>query len=291
MTIRSFAIAFALMLMLAAPPMAADYDLVILNGRVMDPETMLDATLNVGVKDGAIAVITKDTITGKEAIDATGHVVAPGLIDTHFHSLDGLSMKMAARDGVTTGMDLEIGAINVDEWYASKRGQWPLNCGTTISQEGVRMPVHDPGAEIEGPQEATTILGSLQNVVAADGVPGWSMTRSTVEQMNTITAMLDEGLRQGALGVASTVAYIHNGLTTYEQFKAQRAAARYGRFTAVHGRYHGNATDPEAPLGFDEVYANASLLGATLLYQHNNDYGWWEIEEKLQLARAQGMNM
>jgi len=41
-------------LMLAAPAMAADYDLVILNGRVMDPETMLDATLNVGVKDGKI---------------------------------------------------------------------------------------------------------------------------------------------------------------------------------------------------------------------------------------------
>jgi hypothetical protein len=39
------------------------------------------------------------------------------------------------------------------------------------------------------------------------------------------------------------------------------------------------------------VYANASVLRAPLLYQHDNDYGWWEIEEKLQLARAQGMNM
>jgi len=116
--------------------MAADYDLVILNGRVMDPETMLDAVLNVGVKDGKIAAITKEKTTGKETLNAKGLVVAPGLIDTHFHSLDGLSMKMAARDGVTTGMDLEIGAINVDEWYAAKKDQWPLNYGTTISQEG-----------------------------------------------------------------------------------------------------------------------------------------------------------
>jgi len=85
--------AFAFMLMLAGSAMAADYDLVILNGRVMDPETMLDAVLNVGVKDGKIAIITKEKITGKETIDATGHVVAPGLIDTHFHSLDGLSMS------------------------------------------------------------------------------------------------------------------------------------------------------------------------------------------------------
>jgi len=44
----------AFMLLLALPAMATDYDLVILNGRVMDPETMLDATLNVGVKDGKI---------------------------------------------------------------------------------------------------------------------------------------------------------------------------------------------------------------------------------------------
>ena len=64
------------------PALAEDYDLVILNGRVMDPESKLDAVRNVGVKDGKIAEITENTISGKEAIDATGHVVAPGFIDT-----------------------------------------------------------------------------------------------------------------------------------------------------------------------------------------------------------------
>ena len=59
-----------------APSFAQDYDLVINNGRVIDPETMLDAKLNVGVKDGRIAIITPKTISGVETIDATGHVVA-----------------------------------------------------------------------------------------------------------------------------------------------------------------------------------------------------------------------
>jgi predicted amidohydrolase YtcJ len=126
------------------PATAQDYDLVILNGRVMDPETMLDATLNVGVKDGRIAVITKDAITGSETIDATGLVVAPGFIDTHFHALDGLSIRLSALDGHTTGMDLEAGGLNIDEWYASKKDAWPLNYGTTVSHEGARMTVHDP---------------------------------------------------------------------------------------------------------------------------------------------------
>ena len=56
---------------------ASDYDLVINNGRVMDPETKFDQVANVGVKDGKIAVITKDKITGKETLDGKGLVVAP----------------------------------------------------------------------------------------------------------------------------------------------------------------------------------------------------------------------
>ena len=62
----------SLVLALVTPAMAADYDLVILNGRVMDPGTMLDAVRNVGVKDSKIAVITTDKIKGKEAINAKG---------------------------------------------------------------------------------------------------------------------------------------------------------------------------------------------------------------------------
>ena len=59
----------------AASAQAQDYDLVILNGRVMDPESGLDAVRNVGVKDGAITAITNSSIKGKETIDASGLVV------------------------------------------------------------------------------------------------------------------------------------------------------------------------------------------------------------------------
>jgi N-acyl-D-aspartate/D-glutamate deacylase len=58
--------------MIAAPAHARDYDLVILNGRVMDPQSGLDAVRNVGVKDGKIAKVTEKDIKGKKTIDATG---------------------------------------------------------------------------------------------------------------------------------------------------------------------------------------------------------------------------
>ena len=77
-----------------------------------------------------------------------------------------------------------------------------------------------------------------------------------------------------------------------KQFEVQRPAARYGRPIGVHARFHTSARPPiEGPLGFDEVFTNAALLKAPLLYCHDNDYGWWEIEEKLQMARDMGMNM
>ncbi len=57
------------------------FDIVINNGRVMDPETEFDGIRNVGIKDGKIVTITEEKITGKETIAAAGHVVALGFIE------------------------------------------------------------------------------------------------------------------------------------------------------------------------------------------------------------------
>ena len=76
------------------------FDVVINNGRVMDPETGLDACRNVGIKDGKIAAVTDQPISGIDTIDATGHVVAPGFIDGHCHGAnDAFAVKCGIRDG------------------------------------------------------------------------------------------------------------------------------------------------------------------------------------------------
>ena len=275
----------------AADARVDNLDLVILNGRVMDPETQLDAVRNVGVKDGRVVVITEDELTGAETIDATGHVVAPGFIDLHFHALDGLSLKLAALDGVTTGMDLEIGAIGVGAWYDAKEGAWPLNYGTGVSQEAVRLQVHDPEVEIDGWYDAPKILGGLRAQACADGTCGWQDSRSDLEALNKILRIMDEELRQGALNISSTVGYMAPGMTTYEMFKTQELGAKYGRYLGAHVRFHANTVTPEGPLGFSEILANAMALKAPVSILHNNEYGWWENEEKLQEARAQGLNV
>jgi hypothetical protein len=277
---------------IATAASAQVYDLVINNGRVMDPETMYDSIANVGIKDGRIAVITRDEITGDDTIDATGLVVAPGFIDTHFHAVDPFATKLAVADGITTGMDLEAGAIRVGEWYDNRAETgWQINYGTTSGVNFARMLVHDPEVEVNEPVDLSN-GGKYIDESAKDGVQGWSLTRSNIDQMNEIMRLLDEDLRQGALGIGVGAAYSQLGLTSYEQFEAQRTAARYGRLASVHTRYHLNTQTPtEAPISLDEVLVNAMLLDAPLLLAHDNDYGWWENEEKLQMARAQGYNV
>jgi N-acyl-D-glutamate deacylase len=157
LTSRSgIAIAAALICGLLAanvPAVAQDCNLVILHGRVMDPETGYDAVANVGVKDGRIAVITEEKITGRKIVEATGHVVAPGFIDIHAHGQNIGDYRMQAMQGVTTMLELESGLLPIREWY-DKQGKkhLPINYGAAAGWTFARIatfsgkpPSSDPG--------------------------------------------------------------------------------------------------------------------------------------------------
>ena len=75
---------------------AESYDLVIANGRVMDPESGLDAQRTIGIRGGKIAKISTGPLAGKQTIVAKGLVVAPGFIDLHQHGQDPRRPESAA---------------------------------------------------------------------------------------------------------------------------------------------------------------------------------------------------
>ncbi len=266
----------------AIPAVAQTYDVVILNGRVMDPETRYDAVANVGVKDGRIAVITKDKITAEQTIDATGHVVAPGFIDTHWHYDRPWSNKLALRDGRTTVLDLEVGTHGpyIDKWYKEREGNNQVNYGQAVAHEFARAAVLDG---FQGAQDVRTAIESRKG-------DGWCCKRPHLEEGNSILQLLDEGLQAGGLGIGSTLGYMRDGVSTREFFEVQRLAGLYGRQTGAHFRYT-PGTDVTETNGIQELLANASALGAPALACHFNNPGYNLVHELLVRMRDRGMNV
>ncbi len=109
------------------------YDLVIRNGRVIDPESGLDAVRNVGIVAGRVVAVSENDLDGKRTLEATGLVVAPGFIDLHQHGQSLENYAAQVRDGITTALELEIGVEDIEAWYQDRHGRALLNYGASIS--------------------------------------------------------------------------------------------------------------------------------------------------------------
>jgi hypothetical protein len=128
------ALPLSVFILAASASIALANDVVILNGRVIDPETGLDAIRNVAVEDGRITAISEFPLEGDTVIDAAGHVVSPGFIDLHFHDQSIGGYRMAAMQGVTTALELESGVLPIGEWYESQsKKNLPLNYGAAAA--------------------------------------------------------------------------------------------------------------------------------------------------------------
>ncbi|MFQ5690034.1 MAG: amidohydrolase family protein [Gemmatimonadota bacterium] len=255
------------------PPGA--YDLVITGGRVMDPETGLDAVRDVGIADGRIAAISEAGLEGRDTLDATGLVVAPGFIDLHAHGQDSVSNRLQARDGVTTALEMEIGLWPVGPWLDARRGHALINYGATVSHPGARLklltgedvghaPTLPPGAE-------NPLFGSETNYESLDD-------GQTVE----LAGLLEQGLDEGGLGIGFGITYTP-GATRTEIYRAFQVAAAHGVAAYVHLRSSG----PGGTLGpFQEVIADAASTGASLHIVHMNSSAGEVARRALEMIRG-----
>jgi len=256
------------------PPPDESFDLVIANGRVMDPESGLDAVRNVGISGGKIRVISEGALNGKTILDAKGLVVAPGFIDLHEHGQEPKNYQFQAHDGVTTSLELEAGTDDVDKWYAAREGKALINYGVSIGHIPVRMHVmHDPG-----PFLAT---GDAARRAA------------TAEELASMSELMEKGLQRGALaegmGVNYTPAASHDEIV--EMF---RIAAKYGASVHVHLRYAGMKEPMTGLTGLEEVIAAAAATGAPLHVVHITSMGLKDTPQLIDMvagAKKRGLDV
>jgi dihydroorotase len=248
------------------------YDLVILNGRVMDPESGLDAVRNVGIRGGVIRVITDGPLDGRTRIDARGLVVAPGFIDLHQHAHTPEALRAKALDGVTAAFEMELGTGNVDAWYTAVAGRAPIHFGAAIGHPTVRMAV---------------LTGAAAEIPTGEG----ATRAATGEEIAAIRKRIEHGLRRGALGVGLGIEYTP-GATPWEVVEMFRAAA-----TAPGAPVHVHVRGTEPPhhwLETAELFLGALVSGAPLHVVHaNSSFGGDapKLFEMIAAARERGLDV
>ena len=243
----------------------ADYDTVIQGGRVMDPESGLDSVVNIGILEGQVRAISGDNLDGSRVIDATGLIVAPGFVDLHRHGQSERAYRLQVQDGVTTGLELEIGTPNAATWYAEREGGQLVNYGVSIGHIGVR-------ARAMG----DSVLGS-------GGIT--ARQQSSPDQISETEQLIREGSAQGAIGVGFGTAYTP-GATMDEIEHMFSVAADLGVTAFVHMR--GGLE------GLDSTLTAANNAAASLHIVHANSSGGGnilEFLEMIQMAQDEGRDV
>lgn len=262
------------------------YDIVLANGRVIDPETKLDAIRNVGITDGKIAAVSPAALKGQVVVDATGLIVAPGFIDWHAHGQTTLADRVQAFDGVTTALELEAGMLPIGRWYdLQARSKRVVNYGAASSW-GVARIVTLEGIPLPAKPSAMSIFANFR-------LKKWPNDIATAEQVDSIVSLVEQGLKEGGLGIGVVPGYAPG--SGYKELLAVHAlAAKYHVPTYSHVRSEGDIDPMSAAQGYGEMLSLAAATGANVHICHLNSTSFRDMTLAVSMihrAMDQGLNI
>ncbi|MEM9689043.1 MAG: amidohydrolase family protein [Pseudomonadota bacterium] len=259
------------------------FDIVIENGRVMDPETGLDGVRYVGIRGDRIAAISTVALNGTTVIDATGLVVSPGFVDLHAHGQTARANEFQVMDGVTTALELEGGVPDIELFFRYRDGEAIINYGASVAHSRVRT--------LAMPELADRYRETLQKVQQAtiderrDAEQAFGRTvlaglyvNVQPEDYPTLMGAMDEQLDRGALGIGVPHQY-YPGATYDEILRVFEYAADRDVPIFTHVRDMGVAA-------VQEVIANAAITGASLHIVHLNSSSLGDYRTNLDLVRG-----
>jgi N-acyl-D-amino-acid deacylase len=221
-----------LILYLASPSWAQNLDLVIRNGSVFDGSGSPAQQVDIGIRGDRVVLIGKNlTQKARRVIDAHGLVVAPGFIDPHTHTFEDLSSPATSRNDAYLMQGVTTVATGND-------GSSPLKIADAL---------HMWGQQGIGTNAALFIgQGSVRSAVM-----GLSDAKPTPAQMDSMKALVDRGMKDGAIGMSTGLYYAPGSYSSTEEVIAlAKVAAADGGIYDTHMR--------------DESTYNIGLLASVL---------------------------
>lgn len=254
------------------------YDIVLKGGRVIDPETKLDAVRNVGIIQNQIVQISNEDLRGKQVIDATGLVVAPGFIDLHVHGRSNMEQEYQLHDGLTTALELEWGIEHIGKWYESRRGKALINYGASVCWPFERFRAIDKYKNDVAALYNITVkddpkLETLINTISKS----YSDTLTDVESKKMI-ANIRSSLGEGGLGIGVPIGYLPK-TEPGEMFRVYKLAGEMNALVFSHVR------EPNI-ISIQEAIADATLARAPLHIVHINSMSLSQIQLALDMIKA-----
>ena len=270
------------LLFLATGPLAQQHDLVLQGGRVIDPESGLDAVRDVAVTGGRIVSVSEGPLDGARVVDVSGLVVAPGFINLHSHAWTPLGQKFQAQDGVTTELELESGAYPVAEFGTQGafaiEGRAVINYGASLGHAWVRSIMKDGDAAVSG---FDALIGDSAGAAVGMNRPAFREPMRP-DELPALKAHLRAGLDQGGLGIGMLLDYMSEAVHGAEMLAVFEVAAERGAPVVVHIR-RGIAGDPT---GLYEVIGLAEQTGAAVHVCHLQASAMGGVGEFLRAIRA-----
>jgi dihydroorotase/N-acyl-D-amino-acid deacylase len=229
--------------LLAQRPADMGYDVLIVNGRVVDGTGSPWYSADIGIRDGRIAAIGRlDGTAARQRIDAAGAVVAPGFIDMLGQSeltiLVEPHLPSKIFQGITTEITGEGGSaapLNDAIVQADRFGYQHLNIAPdwrTLGQYFTRVERTGLGINL------ATYIGATQ---VRRMVLGDADKQPTSAELDRMKALVRDAMQQGAVGLSTSLQYAPAPYATTEELIALAGeAARYGGVYATHMRSEGD---------------------------------------------------
>ncbi len=252
------------------------YDVVLEGGRVIDPETKLDAIKNVGILNNRIAQISSEPLQGKEIINVSGLVVAPGFIDLHIHGRSNVEQEYQLHDGVTTALELEWGIEYLKEWYETRKSKALINYGASVCWPFERykaMSKYKSNAE-----ELYRIMLKGQSIIENRNVmmmPSF-LENLAPDEMDKTLENIKTSLEEGGIGIGVPIGYLPKTKPA-EMFSVFKLASEMNVLLYTHVR------EPNL-ISIQEVIADATLTGAPLHIVHINSMALGQIDFALDMV-------